>query len=210
MDLVDVYEGIAEDPRFAHLRADGNKLVWGRGNDKSPLAIVIGEAPGATEARVGKPFVGLSGQLLTGLIGLAGLDDEEIWITNTVKYRPTDELGRNRTPWHDEIMSSTGHLRKEWRAVKKPPLMITCGAVPLKAILRDNRMALGKLIGDPIKLGTDLILVPMFHPAYPLRQRSLIPTVEQQWTDMSWIVQMAREVKAEGKRWPKEISRPTD
>lgn len=209
MDLTDVYEGISEDPRFAHLREGGNPLVWGRGNRKDPVAIVIGEAPGANEQRVGKPFIGRSGQLLTGLIGLAGLDESEIWITNAVKYRPTEQ-GRNRTPWHDEIMNSTGHLRREWRAVGKPPLMITCGAVPLLAILRDRKMALGKMIGDPVKLGTDLVLVAMYHPAYPLRKQELIPTVEQQWTDMTGLVQMARSVKREGKRWPKEFSEPTE
>lgn len=207
-DLVDVYEEYAADPKFDGLRATGSKLVWGRGNKKTPLAMVIGEAPGANEDRLGKPFVGASGTLLTGLLRLAEIDPEECWITNAVKYRPT-LYGNNRTPFYDEIMDGAKYLRKEWKAVGKPPLMITCGAVPLKAILRGKAQSVGKMVGEPIRLRDDLVLVPMFHPAYPLRQRSLIPIVEQQWTDLTPIVQLARTL-AGGKQWPEEVSAPTE
>lgn len=208
MDLVDVYEAVNDDPRYAHFRKAGKKLVWGRGNNATPVAIVVGEAPGATEELRGKPFVGASGRLLDGLMGLARIDPSEVWITNAVKYRPTDEHNKNRTPDHDEIMAATAHLRGEWKAVGRPPLMITCGGVPLKAIIRDNPGAMKNRVGEPMHFGP-MVLVPMYHPAYPLRNRALIPTVEQQWTDLGTIVQLARDVKKGLAKWPKEFSRRT-
>lgn len=204
MDVIDVYEAYGEDPKFEHMREDGSKLVHGRGNSKNPVAMIIGEAPGATEQLVGKPFVGASGQLLDGLMGLAGIEEEEIWVTNAVKYRPVMD-GRNRTPYNSEIRNSGPYIRKEWVALGRPPLMITCGAVPLKAILKRLTLSVSAFIGEPIRLRDDLVLVAMFHPAFPLRQRSLIPIVESHWEGLTEHVQLARRIKTgEVPQWPKE------
>jgi DNA polymerase len=204
MDVFDVYEIYGQDPKFDHMREAGSKLVQGRGNRKDPVAMVIGEAPGAQEDLVGKPFIGASGQLLDGLLSLSSLTQDEIWITNTVKYRPVDG-GRNRTPYNFEIKNSSKYLRQEWLAVGRPPLMITCGAVPLKAVLRTMSLSVSRYIGEPLRLRDNLVLVAMFHPAFPLRQRSLIPTVERHWEELTEQVVTARKIKSgEVSQWPKE------
>ena len=92
------------DCRRCRLHEGRNTIVFGVGNERSPL-VFVGEGPGADEDAQGIPFVGRAGQLLTQMIeGTAkkeGIDlkREDIYICNVVKCRPPD----NRTPEPDEM-----------------------------------------------------------------------------------------------------------
>ena len=74
---------------FKKLYADEPKiLVFGEGDPKARL-VLIGEAPGEQETIAGRPFVGKAGKNLDEFLALSGLKREELYITNTVKFRPT-------------------------------------------------------------------------------------------------------------------------
>ena len=81
-----------------------NKIVFGDGNEKSPL-VFVGEGPGADEDQQGLPFVGRAGQLLTQMIENTAakegiqLKRPDVYICNVVKCRPPE----NRTPQPDEM-----------------------------------------------------------------------------------------------------------
>jgi uracil-DNA glycosylase len=194
--LADLHERIRRDAAFDHLRVDGVRLVPGIGSEE-PIAMVVGEAPGATENERGEPFCGASGNVLAQLMELAGLrarpytpgkkvpkDQREtlepnVWLTNTVKYRPPG----NRTPWFTEAAASAEHLRAEWRAIGKPRLIVCVGSVAATAIgaHTPSRVIRGEIY--PLKAG--VWVAYQFHPAYGLRggagRRS---SIERQWETM--------------------------
>src|SRR3990167_6270945 len=74
------------------LRAE--PFVGPKGPEGRPQLVVVGEAPGADEVRVGEPFVGKSGQLLQAMLSQIGQEWEGVWRTNVVLCRPP----KNRTP----------------------------------------------------------------------------------------------------------------
>ncbi len=191
MDLIDLREAYEEAGEFAHLKEPHIKYVPGRGSEK-PVAMLLGEAPGATENLEGKPFVGRSGRVLDQLMALAGLsadpDDEarayNAYITNTVKYRPPG----NRTPTRAEIEKSLSWIRKEWKILGRPPIIVTIGAVPTRCILKD-RYSMTELAGQPQPIAAGGPIVwPMFHPAHALRNPSMRPVCEEDWQALgAWL-----------------------
>ena len=135
-------------------------LVFGAGLAKQPVLMLIGEAPGEQEALQGQPFVGKAGKNLEGFLEVLGLRRSEIYVTNTVKLRPTklSAAGRrvNRPPTREE---------KE-----RPHGLVTLGNVALQSFLRDT---VGHLHGQwtravvspPEKEAFTLPLFPLYHPA---------------------------------------------
>lgn len=82
----------------------------------------IGEAPGFHEDRQGRPFVGAAGQFLEELLGLAGLQRNEVFIANVIKHRPPD----NRDPQPDEIAACSQFLDRQIAALN-PLVIVTLG-----------------------------------------------------------------------------------
>src|SRR5262249_36646335 len=80
------------------LKATATNLVFADGNPKGRV-MLVGEAPGGDEDRLGKPFVGVSGQLLDRMLGCVGLDRTSVYITNILPWRPPG----NRSPTAAEI-----------------------------------------------------------------------------------------------------------
>ena len=80
------------------LKANATNTVIGDGNPHSGI-VLIGEAPGAEEDKQGKPFVGRSGKLLDTMLAEVGLSRANVFITNTVFWRPPD----NRPPTPAEV-----------------------------------------------------------------------------------------------------------
>jgi len=132
---------------------------------------LLGEAPGGNEDIEGIPFCGQAGKILDEFLEQTGLKDEELYIGNTVKCRPTAPSARgrygdykNRKPKAGEIKSCSQWLDEELELVK-PKLLVTLGNVPLTRILGP-----GHKIGDHHgKLFTDektgLKVFPLYHPA---------------------------------------------
>src|SRR3954454_3795359 len=96
-------------------------MVPGEG---SPTADVmfVGEAPGASEDEQGRPFVGRSGRLLDELLAAAGLDREQVFITNVLKARPPG----NRDPRPDEVVHHMAWLEVQL-ALIRPRLVVPLG-----------------------------------------------------------------------------------
>ncbi|MBQ3080639.1 MAG: uracil-DNA glycosylase [Clostridia bacterium] len=153
----------------AHFAAlyEGNArtLVYGEGAFHAKL-MMVGEAPGEQETIHGRPFVGKAGKNLSEFLALTGLEREEIYITNTVKIRPTkiSNAGRmvNRPPTKEEIALFLPWLRREI-ALVKPLCIATLGNVPLKA-LTSNKYVIGDVHGQFMDID-GVLLYPMYHPA---------------------------------------------
>jgi uracil-DNA glycosylase len=96
------------DCRRCQLHETRTTVVFGAGNADADL-MFIGEAPGATEDKLGLPFVGQAGKLLDTLLGEIGLDRSEVFIANTLMCRPPG----NRNPHPHELDACQGYLHSK-------------------------------------------------------------------------------------------------
>ena len=147
----------------------GASAVFGEGPVGATVAI-IGEAPGEQEDRAGKPFVGRAGKLLNELLEEAGIDRSEVYVTNTVKVRPTTEKDgrlKNRPPRVGEVREGAEILIPELRAVR-PAVLVLLGNTPSKALI-DKSFAMKKDRGVLRDSILDLPAIATYHPAYLLR-----------------------------------------
>ncbi|MBE5775097.1 MAG: uracil-DNA glycosylase [Clostridiales bacterium] len=153
-------------------------LVFGEG----PLGakvMMIGEAPGEQESLQGRPFVGKAGKNLDAFLEKVGMVRKDMYVSNTVKFRPTriSDAGRsvNRPPTTEEIRLFLPWLKREIELVN-PACIITLGNVPLKA-LTDRKSTIGDMHGRFFNL-EGRRLYPMYHPASVIYNRSLMETYE--------------------------------
>ena len=156
-------------------------LVLGEGKKDGPVLMLIGEAPGETEVIKGRPFVGKAGKNLDEFLSLAHLRREEIFVTNTVKIRPT-AIGptgrtRNRAPNREELSLFIPWLLREIEAVK-PQALVTLGNVPLKALTND-KATVGDCHGQWLDSRAGVPLFSLYHPASIIYRRALAPVYEQ-------------------------------
>ena len=147
----------------------GPEMVFGDGAVDATLAIV-GEAPGEQEVAEGRPFVGRAGRLLDRLLRDAGIDRGGLYVTNTVKIRPTVvQIGRvkNRPPRAAELKEGLEVLLPELRLVA-PRALLLFGNVPAKALIgRDFAMGTGR--GTWHDTIVDIPALATYHPAYLIR-----------------------------------------
>lgn len=122
----------------------------------------VGEAPGADEDRLGRPFVGAAGQLLDKMIGAMGLARDRVFIANVLKCRPPG----NRDPLEHEVAACLPYLRAQI-ALIRPEVVCSLGRHASHALLQ-RKDALGKLRGRFFEYGGARLL-PTFHPSYLLR-----------------------------------------
>lgn len=154
------------------------KLVLGRGNLNSPI-VLVGEAPGRKEVELNEPFVGQAGKHLDEFLQVLELDKEDIYITNSVKYRPTKlnpKTGRlsNRTPTAKEIESFRSFLLEEIDIIK-PKIIVTLGNTSLKSLFEKD-VKIGDVHGKLISVeiyDNKYNLFPLYHPAAVIYNRSL-------------------------------------
>lgn len=152
------------------LKRSAKNLVFSDGVAGAPV-MIVGEAPGADEDRIGKPFVGVSGQLLDRMIGAAGMSREEnVYISNILPWRP---LG-NRAPDDAVIAMCLPFIRRHIE-LADPKLVLLFGGVSAKALL-NTAEGITRLRGrwKSLKIGDrEIPALPVFHPAYLLRQPHL-------------------------------------
>lgn len=160
------------------------QTVFGTGN-KTADWMVIGEAPGQHEDEQGKPFVGKAGLLLTEMLRAAGLDRDEVFITNILKCRPPG----NRDPKPEEAESCSEYLRRQ-RALLKPKIILAVGRIAAQTLLNTDA-PLTKLRGKVHELD-GMPLVVVYHPAYLLR--SLLEK-RKAWQDLQLAVRTVNENK---------------
>ncbi len=156
-----IRQEVAGCTRCSVLASTRTQTVFGVGNPSAKICF-FGEAPGADEDRLGEPFVGRAGQLLTKMIQACGLKREEIYILNVLKCRPPE----NRNPLPDEVTNCRGYYERQFDIIR--PEMICClGAVASQALLQTDR-AIGKL-RKQFHDYRGMTVICTYHPAYLLR-----------------------------------------
>ncbi|EAW37958.1 uracil-DNA glycosylase family protein [Lyngbya sp. PCC 8106] len=162
---------IADHCNQCHRCVLGNNrthAVIGRGNLQAAI-MIIGEAPGKNEDEQGLPFVGRSGQLLDKILESVGLSTErEVYISNAIRCRPPE----NRTPTAAEIEACKPYLLEQIRLVD-PQIILLTGATAVKSLLAEKQ-GITKIRGE-WRQWEGRLCMPIFHPAYLLRNPSLEP-----------------------------------
>ena len=167
---------------FEHcdLKKGARSLVFSDGQPGARV-MVIGEAPGRDEDREGRPFVGRAGQLLDAMFAAInhgrapdqGTVEQPIYITNVMPWRPP----QNREPTPEEIAMMLPFLERHV-ALAKPEVLVLMGNVSCSAVL--GQKGITKLRGQWTE-AMGLPVLPMFHPAYLLRQSA---AKREAWADL--------------------------
>jgi uracil-DNA glycosylase family 4 len=138
------------------------QTVFGDGNPAARV-VFVGEAPGESEDRKGKPFVGRAGQLLTDII-VKGMKmrREDVYICNVIKCRPPE----NRNPAPDEVAQCEPYLIRQLELIR-PQMIVALGGVAAQCLLKTTE-AVGRLRGRWHEY-QGIPLRVTYHPAYLLR-----------------------------------------
>jgi uracil-DNA glycosylase family 4 len=149
------------------LKRTATNTVFLDGNPGAPV-MIVGEAPGADEDRIGRPFVGRAGQLLDRMLAAIGLDRTDVQITNVIYWRPPG----NRKPTSAEIAACLPFVFRHI-ALSRPKVLVLAGGTAATALLPVSD-GITRLRGRWFELsvpGLDAPVptLPMFHPAFLLR-----------------------------------------
>jgi uracil-DNA glycosylase family 4 len=167
--------GCANCPELAATRT---QVVFGAGNADADL-MFVGEAPGANEDRLGRPFVGQAGKLLETLLTEIGLTRPEVFITNVLLCRPPG----NRDPHPVEIENCQGYLMRELELIQ-PTVVCTLGNFSTK-LLRGDNTGITRLHGqsEVRTIGVRAVrLYPLFHPAAALYTPRMLETLREDFS----------------------------
>ncbi|MEO1307628.1 MAG: uracil-DNA glycosylase [Pseudomonadota bacterium] len=167
-----------ENYHHCDLRKGARNLVFGDGRPDARV-MVIGEAPGADEDRIGKPFVGRAGQLLDRMFAAIGMGRDQpdaqtgLYITNILPWRPP----QNRDPKPEEVAMMRPFVERHVDLIN-PDLLILMGNHACQALL--GKRGITRLRGNWTEaLGRPAL--PMFHPAYLLRNPAM---KRETWADL--------------------------
>lgn len=164
---------------FPHceLQKGARNLVFSDGTAGARV-MIVGEAPGRDEDRIGKPFVGRAGQLLDRMLSAIDIGrdregDQAVYITNVLPYRPP----QNRDPKPDEMAMMLPFLKRHI-ALARPEVLVVMGNISCQALL--GKRGITRLRGHWTE-AEGLPVLPMFHPAYLLRN----PAAKREaWADL--------------------------
>jgi DNA polymerase len=161
------------------LYRDAKNPVPGEGNPNADF-MCVGEAPGATEDELGRPFVGQAGQLLDKILAAIKLARSDVYICNVLKHRPPG----NRNPMPDEVQACSPYLIRQIELIQ-PRVIVAFGTFAAQTLL-NTREGIGKLRGK-VHRYYGVPLVVTYHPAALLRNPA--------WKRPTWDdVQLARRL----------------
>jgi uracil-DNA glycosylase family 4 len=171
------------------LKRTAKNTVFADGVVGSPV-MIVGEAPGADEDRLGKPFVGVSGQLMDRMFEAIGMSRErDLYITNILFWRPPG----NRTPTLAEQAICMAFTRRHIE-LARPKVLVLAGGTAAKSVL-DTTEGIMRLRGKWTSLNLDdgsaVPTLPTFHPAYLLRTPA---SKRQSWSDLLSLDKKLREL----------------
>src|SRR3984957_14755680 len=171
------------------LKRTATNTVFADGNPAAPV-MIVGEAPGADEDRIGRPFVGRAGQLLDRMLAAIGLDRTGVQITNVIYWRPPG----NRKPTAAEIASCLPFVFRHI-VLSRPKVLVLTGGTAASTLL-DVTDGITRLRGRWFALaipGLDrpLPALPMFHPAFLLRSPE---RKREAWRDLLTLQAKLREL----------------
>jgi len=156
-----------------------SNLVFGEGNIDCNV-LFIGEAPGAREDELGRPFVGRAGQLLDKMIASVGWKREDVYITNIVKRRPPE----NRDPLPEEIGAYKPYLTRQIQVIH-PKIIATLGRFSMNYFLPTAKITRDQ--GKIFRFG-GMLLVPLFHPAAALRSTGTMRLLEASFQKLPIVI----------------------
>ncbi|HKH33020.1 MAG TPA: uracil-DNA glycosylase [Beijerinckiaceae bacterium] len=163
---LDELEALLASFEGCSLRATAKSLVFADG-DPQGRVMLVGEAPGADEDRIGKPFMGRSGQLLDKMLAAIGFDRTQVYIANIVPWRPPG----NRTPTPQEIAICKPFIEKQV-ALADPDVLVCLGG-PATQTLLGVKDGILRARGRWFPYRTEkreIQALATLHPAYLLRQ----------------------------------------
>jgi uracil-DNA glycosylase len=150
------------------------QTVFGVGDEDADW-MLIGEAPGAEEDRLGDPFVGQAGKLLDNMLAAIGLQrGKNVYIANVLKCRPPG----NRNPEPEEVARCSPFLQRQIELVR-PKLILAMGRFAAQTLLASDA-SIASLRGR-VHAYAGVPLVVTYHPAYLLRN---LPDKAKAWADL--------------------------
>lgn len=160
-----------------NLKNTAASTVFGDGAENAKI-MLIGEAPGADEDRIGKPFVGRCGKLLDKMLAAVQLERPQCYITNVLPWRPPG----NRTPTDDEIAVCLPFLKRQIELVE-PDFILLLGGISLKSVMDtvdSISRTRGKWMEYPLS-SKNIQVLATYHPSYLLRSTAQKSKV---WADL--------------------------
>jgi len=168
------------------LHATRTQTVFGVGDERAEW-LLVGEAPGAEEDRLGEPFVGQAGKLLDNMLAALGLRrGENVYIANVLKCRPPG----NRNPEPEEVARCTPYLQRQI-ALIRPKLIVAMGRFAAQTLLASDA-TIASLRGR-VHRYAGVPLVVTYHPAYLLRN---LPDKAKAWSDLVFARRLMQDLQA--------------
>jgi len=181
---------LKESPLYIERVENGVFPVIGAG-DHDAAIMYIGEAPGKNEAKTGRPFCGASGRVLDELLAHIGVKREDVYITNIVKDRPTN----NRDPKPEEIELYAPFLDRQIDIIQ-PKVIATLGRFSMEYVMRRYGLEAkldtisnlhGKQFVTTMSYG-DVVIVPFYHPAVGIYNRNQLPELKKDFEILKELV----------------------
>ncbi len=155
------------DCKKCELYKTRNNPVIGEGSVEAKI-ILVGEAPGASEDKTGRPFCGAAGEVLDELLRSTKIKREEVYITNLLKCRPPE----NRDPQSEEIEACTPYLERQIKIIK-PEVICPLGRYSMRFLmekygLKEQIEGISKIHGKVFEsrsLFGGVKIIPLYHPA---------------------------------------------
>lgn len=179
---------ILENNVCPDLAKTATNLVMGDGNPNAEI-VFIGEAPGKNEDEQGLPFVGAAGKFLDEMLGLVNMDRSDVYITNIVKYRPTN----NRDPLPDEKKVFWPYLIQQLEAID-PSIIVTLGRHSMEYFLPEKKIS--QVHGEPKRVHfgeKKVVIVPLFHPAAALYNGGMRQTLIDDFVRLPKIIETLKK-----------------
>lgn len=150
------------------------QTVFGVGDEQADW-LLVGEAPGAEEDRLGEPFVGQAGRLLDNMLAAIHLKrGANVYIANVLKCRPPG----NRNPEPGEVAQCSPYLQQQI-ALLRPKLIVAMGRFAAQTLLNTDA-TIASLRGQ-VHRYAGVPLIVTYHPAYLLRN---LPDKAKAWADL--------------------------
>jgi len=188
---------LLQDNPCSNLASSANQLVFGSGSPDANI-VFVGEAPGKKEDQAGEPFVGASGRVLDELLGSIGLERDDVYITNIVKYRPPD----NRDPSLEEKQEFWPYLMEQISIIE-PKVVASLGRHSGQVFKPDLHISADHgqpqrtsvVLGNQAETGTEhdnelsFIHLPLYHPAAAMYNGSLRKTLKEDFRNITKLLQ---------------------
>ena len=181
--LDDLKREIISEKICPELAVQATQLVMGDGNPDADI-VFIGEAPGKKEDESGLPFVGAAGKFLDEMLGQAGMNRKDVYITNIVKYRPPN----NRDPDPEEKRAFWPYLMSQLEIIQ-PKAVITLGRHSGMAFIPDLHISRDHGNARWVQYqGLKFLMIPLYHPAAALYNGGLRQTLIDDFLKVSELI----------------------